>query len=250
MKNEKGLALGSSSTGTRVRSRHRVGNEARESMDSLESSLDLTAEIENLRGSTFGDDLPSVGGDSFLPIGPLSVIGVEEIANWRRKFHLSDDIIIRISGPFDRVSDFEMGEVPVYEGFFESGFRDQVPSLVAKVSKAMDISPGQLNPPSWRNLIAMQNLSDHEGLVIGVTEVLYCYYVSPLNGGEFRYFLRPRGKELPVRELSKAEKKRHPVFEGGWTLMFALMPLPGLCSTWRAAGGSQRLRWLLLFARC
>ena len=115
MKNEKGLALGSSSTGTRVRSRHRVGNEARESMDSLESSLDLTAEIENLRGATFGDDLPSVGGDSFLPIGPLSVIGVEEIANWRRKFHLSDDIIIRISGPFDRVSDFEMGEVPVYE---------------------------------------------------------------------------------------------------------------------------------------
>ncbi|KAF3600365.1 hypothetical protein F2Q69_00035274 [Brassica cretica] len=235
MKNEKGLDLGSSSTCTRVRSRDRVGNEARESMNSSESSLDLTTEIENLRVATFGDDPPSMGGDMLLPIGPLSVIGVGEVANWRRKFHLSDDIIIRIPGPFDRVSDFEAGEVPVYEGFFESGFRDQVPFLVAEVSKAMNISLGHLNPSSWRTLIAMQNLGDHEGLVIGVTEVLYCYSVSPLNGGEFRYFLRPRGKELPVRELSKAEKKRHPVFEGGWTSMFAFMPLPGLCSTWRAA---------------
>ncbi|KAH0942723.1 hypothetical protein HID58_002360 [Brassica napus] len=35
--------------------------------------------------------------------------------------------------PFDTVSDFRAGEVPVYEGFFESGFRDQVPSLIAEV---------------------------------------------------------------------------------------------------------------------
>ena len=238
MKNEKGLALGSSSTGTRVRSRHRVGNEARESMDYSESSLDLTAEIESLRDAAFGNDPLSVGGDRLLPIGPLPAVGVEEVANWKKKFHLSDDIIIRIPGPFDRVSDFEVGEIPVYEGFFETGFRDQVLSLVAEVSRAVNISPGQLNPPSWRTLIAMQNLGDLEGLVIGVAEVLYCYSVSPLNGGEFRYYLRPRGKELPVRELSKAEKKRHPVFEGGWTSKFAFVPLPRLCSSWRAAGGS------------
>ena len=124
-----------------------------------------------------------MGGDRLLPIGPLSVIGVEEVVNWRKKFHLSNDIIIRIPGPFDRVSVFEACEVPVYEGFFESGFSDQVPSLVAKVSKAVNISPGQLNSPSWRTLIAMQNLVNLEGLVIGVTEVLYCYSNSPLNGG-------------------------------------------------------------------
>ena len=45
MRDDKDLALGFSLIGTSVRSRHRVGNEVRESMDSSESSLDLTAEI-------------------------------------------------------------------------------------------------------------------------------------------------------------------------------------------------------------
>ena len=84
-----------------------------------------------------------------------STIGVDEVANWQAKYHLSDDVFIRISGPIDRASDFGVDEVPVYEVFFESGFRDRVTSLVAKVSEALEISPGQLNPPSWRTLIAL-----------------------------------------------------------------------------------------------
>ncbi|KAF2534687.1 hypothetical protein F2Q70_00030023 [Brassica cretica] len=131
-------------------------------MDSSGSSLDLTAEIKELRNVDVGEAPPPPGGDRFSPVGPLSIIGVEEVANWRRKFRLPDDVTIRIPGPFDRVSDFELGEIPVYEGFFESGFRDQVPSLVAEISKVVRISPGQLNPPSWRILIAMQNLGDLE----------------------------------------------------------------------------------------
>ncbi|KAF2557201.1 hypothetical protein F2Q68_00016714 [Brassica cretica] len=208
------LVLGSSSIGTRVHSRHRVGNEVYESMDSSSSSLDLTSEIEELRNATAGEALLPPGGDRLSPVDPLSIIGVEEVANWRRKFRLSDDVTIRIPGPIDRVSDLEPGEIPIYEGFFESGFRDQIPSLVAEISKAVRISPGQLNPTSWRTLIAIQNLGDLEGFAVGITEVLYCYSISPLNGGEFRYHLRPRGKALPVWELSKAERKRCPVFEG------------------------------------
>lgn len=38
----------------------------------------------------------------------------------------------------------------MYEEFFESGLRDRVPSLVVKVLEALEISPGQLNPPSWK----------------------------------------------------------------------------------------------------
>ena len=45
-------------------------------------------------------------------------------------------------GPEDRVSDFGVDEGPVYEGYFESGFRDRVPSLVAKISETLEISPG------------------------------------------------------------------------------------------------------------
>ncbi|WZZ78187.1 hypothetical protein YC2023_098759 [Brassica napus] len=79
----------------------------------------------------------------------------------------------------------------------------------------------------------MQNLGDLEGLVIGVAEGLYSYSISPLNGGEGRYHLHPHNKELPVQEISKKERKRHPVFDGRWTEKFAFMRLPGFSSVWR-----------------
>ncbi|KAH0892951.1 hypothetical protein HID58_055380 [Brassica napus] len=82
--------------------------------------------------------------------------------------------------------------------------------MVAKVSEALEISPGQLNPPSWRILIAMQNLGGLEDLTIGIAEVWYSYAISPLNGGERRYHLHPRGRELPFQEIQKKERKRHP----------------------------------------
>ena len=148
MTNGLDLVLGSSSIGTRVHLRRRVGNEACESMVFSESSLDLTAEIEELRNATVREVLPSPGGDRFSLVCLLSVIGVEEVANWIMRFRHPDEVTIRIPGPFDRVLDFELGKIPVYAGFFESGFKDQVPSLVAKISKVVRISLGQLNPPS------------------------------------------------------------------------------------------------------
>lgn len=105
------------------------------------------------------------------------------------------------------------------------------------MSEVLGISPGQLNPPSWRTMIAMQNLGDLEDLVIGVAEVLYSYSISPFNGREQRYHLHPRNKELPVHEISKKEKKCHQVFDGLWTEKFAFMHLPRFSSVWRVAGG-------------
>ncbi|KAH0879424.1 hypothetical protein HID58_066818 [Brassica napus] len=160
-------------------------------MDSSNLSLDLTSEIEGLSRAVVESAPLAAEAGRLPPVSPLSVIGVDEVAGWREK-----------------VSDFDVDEVPVYEGFFESGFRDRVPSLVAKVSEALGISPGQLNLPSWRALIAMQNLGDLEGLVIEVAEVLYSYSISPLNGGEGRYHLHPRNRDLP--EIPKNKRKRHP----------------------------------------
>ncbi|KAF2547338.1 hypothetical protein F2Q70_00023109 [Brassica cretica] len=80
-------------------------------------------------------------GSRYPPIGPPSVIGAEEVAIWRKKYELPDDVAIRVPDPEDRVSDFGVDEVPVYEGYFPSGFRDQIPSLVAKISETLGISP-------------------------------------------------------------------------------------------------------------
>ena len=238
MKSKSDLALDSSSIGGRVRSKkQRSGAGPSESMDSSGSSLDLTAEVENLRRAVTGVAPPFPKTNRFLPVGPLSSLGVEEVASWRVKYLLPVDVLIRIPRPIDRVSEFEADEVPVYDGFFKSGFRDRVLSLVAMVSEALEISPGQLNPPSWRILIALQNLGDLEGLTIEIAEILYSYTITPLNGGERRYHLHPRGGEFPVQEVVKKEGKHLPVFYGHWTEKFAFMYLSGFSTVWCTAGG-------------
>ena len=203
MRTESGLSPDSSSIGNRVRS-SRVRVAPTDSMDSSDSSLDLTVKARKPKAIVARRTSP-VGGSRYPPIGPTSVIGAEEVAVSRKKNELHDDVVIRVPDPEDKVSDFGMDEVPVYEGYFASGFRDQVPSLVAKISETLEISPGQLNPPAWRTLIALQNLGDLNGLVIGVAEVLHSYVVSPLSGAEWRYHLLPRGKEPPVKEILKKD---------------------------------------------
>ncbi|KAF3539077.1 hypothetical protein F2Q69_00023188 [Brassica cretica] len=138
--------------------------------------------------------LPVAEGNRYPPIGPLLVIGVEEVADWRMKYNLPADVIIRVPGSQNKVSDFCVNEILVYEGYFESGFRDRVPSLVAKISETLEIFP------------------------------------------EWRYYLRPRGKEPPVREVPKRERKSLPVFAGNWTEKFAFMRLPGFLPIWQLEG--------------
>ncbi|KAF3526750.1 hypothetical protein F2Q69_00048454 [Brassica cretica] len=40
---------------------------------------------------------------------------------------------------------------------------------------------------------------------------------SFITCAKWRYYLRPRGKEPPVREVLKKERKRLPAFAGNWT---------------------------------
>ncbi|KAH0879202.1 hypothetical protein HID58_066596 [Brassica napus] len=83
------LKLNSPFSGGRVRSKkQRSGAGPSESMDSSE----------------VGD---------FPPVGPPSTIGVDEVANWQEKYHLSDDVVIKIPGPIDIISNFKVDEVPV-----------------------------------------------------------------------------------------------------------------------------------------
>ncbi|KAF2553667.1 hypothetical protein F2Q68_00033607 [Brassica cretica] len=49
----------------------------------------------------------------------------------------------------------------------------------------------------------------------------------------WRYYLRPRSKEPPVREVPKKERKKLLSFEGNWTENLAFSHLPGFSATWR-----------------
>ena len=136
----------SSSIGSRARS-NRLRVVPTKSMDSSDSSLDLTIAAKNPKALVTRDTLPAEGSQ-YPPIGPPSVLGAEEVTVWRKKYNLPDDVVIRVPEPGEVVSDFGVDEVPVYEGYFASGFRDHVPSLIAKISKTLGISPAQLNPPA------------------------------------------------------------------------------------------------------
>ena len=124
-------------------------------MDSSDSSLDQTAVAKNPKALVTRNTSPAEGS-KYPPIGPPSVIGAEEMEIWRKKYNLPDDVVIRAPEPGEVVSDFGVDEVPVYEGYFASGFRDHVPSLIAKISETLGISTAQLN------------LGDLYGFVIGV----------------------------------------------------------------------------------
>ncbi|KAL0790005.1 hypothetical protein Bca101_006251 [Brassica carinata] len=101
MKVESGLSPDSSSIGSRVRSSKVMDAVALSvSMNSSDSSLDLTAEVEDPKVIVARNFSPLAEGNRYPPIGPPSVIGVEEVANWRMKYNLPADIIIRVPGVF------------------------------------------------------------------------------------------------------------------------------------------------------
>ncbi|KAF2596165.1 hypothetical protein F2Q68_00010722 [Brassica cretica] len=207
MRTESGLSPDSSSIGNRVKS-SRLRVAPTESMDSSDSSLDLAVKAENPKAIVAKRASPA-GGSRYPLIGPPSVIGAEEVAVWSEKYELPDDVVIRVPDQEDMVSDFGVDEVPVYEVYFVSGIRDHISSLVAKISETLGISQGNLNPPAWRTLIALQNLGDLNGLMIGVAE------------------------EPPVRKILKKDRKWLPAFKGNWTEKFAFMHLPAFSSIWQ-----------------
>ncbi|KAL0876699.1 hypothetical protein Bca101_026404 [Brassica carinata] len=75
-----------------------------------------------------------------LDDGPRSEIRSRGDRGMKRRYDLSEGIILRAPSPSDRISDFGVDEVPIYEAYFESGFRGNVPSLVAKLSEFLEIS--------------------------------------------------------------------------------------------------------------
>ncbi|CAF2272439.1 unnamed protein product [Brassica napus] len=186
MKNIPSPSVDPSTISSRVKSKNKSESEPLGSVDFSSLSLDLTVEVEisnPIMAIETGSPQPVVEEENEpLPIGHVSMIGVDEGEGWREK----------------------------YKG-------------------------GQLNPPIWRSLITLQNLSELEGLVLGIEEVLYSYFIAPMHGGEGRFHLHPRCRLPPIFEIPKKDRWHHPVFENGWAKKFAFMTLPGFSSIWHLA---------------
>lgn len=192
----------------------------------MELELDLTAPMP----LTYAHTAPP-------PPGPASSVTEEDLLEWREKFSLPLHVSLRVSSPEERASGHALGEIAVYEGFFETGFRGVIPPLIVGLCDFFEISPSQLNPPAWRIMIAIHNLGDLEYLSFGINEVLLAYHLAPFNGREGCFHLRPRSGMPIVEELPK-EKRKGPVFNKRWAERYAFMALPGSTYRWNIIGSS------------
>ncbi|KAH0867923.1 hypothetical protein HID58_074945 [Brassica napus] len=161
-------------------------------------------------------------------IGHASSVSEDDLVEWRRKYSLSSSTILRIPAPEERASSSIPGQIAIYEAFLDIGFRGVIPELVASLCDFFEISPSQLNLPSWRLLVAIQNLGDLENLSFGINEVVFSYHLAPLNGNEGRLHLRPRSGLPIVEELQKGDRKAgtHPVLLEGEETVVRARQLP------------------------
>ncbi|KAL0650104.1 hypothetical protein Bca4012_092795 [Brassica carinata] len=171
-------------------------------------------------------------------VGPASSVGEEELAEWRSRYSLPSSVVLRVPTPGEHASSYIPGEISVYEAFFDSGLRGMIPALIAGLCNLFEISPSQLNPLSWRILIAIQNLGDLEYISLGINEVIFAYHLAPLSGGEGRFHLRPRSGLSIVEELPKSDRKG-PVLNKKWQVRYAFMVFPGSSHRWNFIVGSH-----------
>lgn len=59
-----------------------------------------------------------------------------------------------------------------------------------------------------------------------MNEILFAYYLAPLNGGGGRFFIYYRSRFYIVEELPKLDRK-WPGFEKKWSKGYDFMVLPG-----------------------
>ncbi|KAG5414853.1 hypothetical protein IGI04_002420 [Brassica rapa subsp. trilocularis] len=170
--------------------------------------------------------------------GPASSVSEDDLVELRRRYSLSSSTILRILAPEERASSFIPGHIAVYEAFFDTGFRGVIPALVASLCDFFRISPSKLNPPSWRLLVAIQNLGDLENLSFGINEVLFSYHLAPLNGNEGRLHLRPRSGFPIVEELQKGDRKGS-AFSKKWHERYVFVMLPGHSYQWTFIAGTH-----------
>ncbi|KAL0716219.1 hypothetical protein Bca4012_065541 [Brassica carinata] len=138
-----------------ARLRKRVDSPASQSGSSSDPGVELDGDLLAPLPLTYTYIAPPL-------VGPASTVVEDDLVEWRSKYSLSPHIALRAPASEERASIHALGEIPVYEAFFETGFRGAVPALIVGLCDFFEISPSQLNPPAWRILIAIQNLGDLE----------------------------------------------------------------------------------------
>ncbi|KAF3511893.1 hypothetical protein F2Q69_00006976 [Brassica cretica] len=174
----------------------------------------------------------------FFDDGPCSEIRERDLANMRINYAIHPSVGMRSPTEFERAPDGGTGEVAVFEVYLEAGFRSVIPSLIGEVSSLFDFCPSQLTPLTLRTLMTIQVLGELHGFSVGVHEILYSYYFSPLANKEGFYHLRSRDGAPLVEEPSRGVRGNHP-FRDGWNSRYVFVKIQepvGYPTSWRTVG--------------
>ncbi|KAH0942295.1 LOW QUALITY PROTEIN: hypothetical protein HID58_001932 [Brassica napus] len=181
---------------------------------SLESSIDLAADVESLKPMAIST-MPS-------RIGPPSVIGKDDIREWRKRYSLRDDAILQVPSLGNQDSDFGVDEMIGYEALFKSGFKDNIPSLVATIFEYNMVN----------SILTLGGIFKLFKILASSRILLWrsMKFSSPIM-----CILLTEAKEgstiiLGV-ELLKGDRKRH-VSDKKWAERFAFMNPPGYYTLW------------------
>ncbi|KAL0802463.1 hypothetical protein Bca101_057639 [Brassica carinata] len=120
-----------------------------------------------------------------------------------------------------------------------AGFLGVIPFLVAALSLYFGFCPSPLTPLTWRTLMAIQVLGEFHGFSVGVHEVLYLYYFSPLVSKPGFYHLRSREGAPLVDEPSRGLRGNYP-FGDDWDKRYVFVKVLGPLSYptfWCTVGG-------------
>ena len=141
----------------------------------------------------FSSPIPSWGGvpeadSEAVPMAPLrrlrSEIREGDLANMRRKYVIHPSVGMRSLSEFERAPDGGASEIAIYDAYLDAGFQGVIPSLIGEVSSFFGFCSSQLTPLTWRTLMTIQVLRELHGFSVGVHEVLYSYYFSPVVNKE------------------------------------------------------------------
>lgn len=133
----------------------------------------------------------------FLERNPPSVfLKDKDLLKLKQAYGLPRSVLLRLPLVDERADNAGPGEIAVYEGYFASGFRGVVPSLVVEMAAFFDVCPSQFSPSVWETLMANQVCGEIFGVGIGVNEVLYGYFFRPIPRDEIRYMIHSRSKVI------------------------------------------------------
>lgn len=84
---------------------NRIKSRTLDSMSSSSLSPDRAAEAKSPRLNEIENISSDDEAEESPLLGPVSRIGKRDVEEWRRKYHLHQELFIRIPGPSDRISE-------------------------------------------------------------------------------------------------------------------------------------------------